>query len=418
MRRLNILRLLLAIVACSAFVAPSARAQAGPRPIGAGAFPVSFTHASAWFAQAADANRKAVILLVYFEGRAGWHNQDTDFKWQVNGSPATIQMSVGNIKIDVKYMSNTADVEIQGTKHNLSNSNVFVVKGIDSASPEVKALGIHDLSFGGDDIPAVALLRRNPNVWAALTGRPSREHFRSRASTISREVLAWDEEGLHLLLTANPASERRACELFRQAASKGYAPSQYRLGYCYQSGSGVDQNLSTANEWYVKAAKQGHVDAQYKLGYSYQVGRGVPIDLDSALQWYKKAAENGDSEALYNVGMMVASGQGAKADTGEAFGWFLKSALCGEPAAQFEVARRLRDGDGVTKDLIASYGWLLILGFQRESFAPENWEQIKSLTSSVESQLDGTAKAAAEKQAHDWLTTIAQHEMEKFALQE
>lgn len=418
MRLLNILRLLLAIAAYSAFLAPSVRAQAGPRPIGAGSFPVSFTHASAWFAQAADANRKTVILLVYFEGHAGWHNQDTDFKWQVNGSPATIQMSVGNIQIDVRYLSSTADVEIQGTKQNLSNSNVFVVKDIDSTSPEVKALGIHDLSFGEDDIPAVALLRRDPDVWAALTGRSSREHFRGRASNINREVLAWDDEGLRLLLTANPKSERRACELFRQAAATGYGPSQYRLGYCYQTGRGVNQNLSTANEWYERAAKQGHVDAQYKLGYSYQVGRGVPIDLRSALQWYTKAAENGDPEALYNVGMMYGTGQGAKADAGEAFGWLLKSALRGESAAQFELARRLRDGDGVTKDPIASYGWLFILGFQRESFAPADWEQIKSLTNSVEIHLDRAAKAAAEKQAHDWLTTIAQHEMEKFALQE
>jgi TPR repeat protein len=418
MRRLNTVPLFLAVVACSAFLALCVRAQAGPRPIGAGAFPVSFTHASAWFAQSADANRKAVILLVYFEGAAGWHNQDTDFKWQVNESPATIQMSVGNIRIDVKYFSNTSDVEIQGTKQNLSNSNVFVVKAIDSTSPEVKALGIHDLSFGRDDIPAVALLRRDPDVWAALTGRSSSEHFRTRASNINREVLAWDEEGLRLLLTANPESERRACGLFRQAASKGYAPSQYRLGYCYQSGSGVDQNLSTANEWYERAAKQGHVDAQYKLGYSYQVGRGVPINLDSALQWYKKAAENGDSDALFDVGMIYATGQGAKADNGEAYGWFLKSALRGEPAAQFEIARRLKDGDGVTKDTIASYGWLFILGLQRERFAPADWEQIKTLTDSVESQLDRNTKAAAEKQAHDWLTTIAQHEMEKFALQE
>jgi hypothetical protein len=72
----------------------------------------------------------------------------------------------------------------------------------------------------------------------------------------------------------------------------------------------------------------------------------------------------------------------------------------------------------VTKDLIASYGWLSILGLQQESFAPADWEQIKSSTNSVESQLNESAKAAAGKQAHDRLTTIAQHEMERFALQE
>jgi TPR repeat protein len=403
---------------CIYFLAALAQLnQPGPRAIGAGAFPVSFTHASAWFADRADANQKVVTLLVYFEGSAGWQNQQTDFKWEVNQSPAKIEMSVGKIEIRVKYWSESGDVEIHGTKYKLSASNVFLVEGIDGPKPLVRALGIQDLSFSPDEIPPVALLRRNPDVWAAVSGRPPSEHSKSRSSNASEGAVAWDTEGLRLLQMGNAEADRKACELFRRAALKGYAGSQYRLGYCYESGRGVDQNFSTANDWYEKAANQGYVDAQYKLGHSYRVGRGVSIDLAVALEWYKKAAKNGDPDALHNVGWMYATGQGSKANGEEACRWFLEAAKHGETSAQFEVARRLRDGDGVAKDLTGSYSWLLVLQAQEKAFAPDAWVEIKETMKSVEGQLDKPATEEAGKQAHDLLATVAKHEIEGFARQ-
>ncbi|MEQ1353743.1 MAG: tetratricopeptide repeat protein [Candidatus Acidiferrum sp.] len=393
------------------------RNEAGPRPIGAGAFPVSFTHASAWFAGRADAKQKVVTLLVYFEGAAGWQDQPTDFKWEVNQSPAKIDMSVGKIQIHIKYWSDTDDVEIQGTKYKLLTSNVFLVEGIDRPNPSVRALGIQDLSFSPDDIPPVTLLKRNPDVWAALSGRPAREHVKSRNANASAEVVTWDTEGLRLLLTEKPEAERKACGLFRQAALIGYAGSQYRLGYCYETGRGVDQSFSTANEWYEKAANQGFVDAQYKLGHSYRVGRGVPIDLAVALQWYKKAAENGDRDALHNVGWMYATGQGPETNAEEAYRWFLESAKHGELNAQFEVSRRLKDGDGVAKDLTASYSWLLVLQAQEKTISPDEWVKVKETMKSVESQLDAPAAEKAREQAHDLLGTIAKNDLEGFSRQ-
>lgn len=389
----------------------------GPHATGAGAFPVSFTHSSAWFAHQADNEKKVVTILVYFQGDAGWHNQGTNFKWDVNQSPATIQMSVGKVEIRVKYWPDSSEVEIQGAKCLLSNSNVFVVEGIDRPNPLVKPLGIHDLTFAADEVPAIALLQRNPRVWAALTGRSPREHFRSGSAMAEKDIVALDEGGLRLLLTGTPDDERKGCELFRRAAVKGYAGSQYRLGLCYETGRGVEQSFSTANEWYEKAANQGHVDAQYKLGHSNRVGRGVPINLPVALQWYKKAAQNGDREAMNNIGWLCATGQGVEASPEDAYRWLLKAAQFGEKGAQFETGRRLRDGDGVPKDLIGSYAWLLVLRAQQTNFAPDEWEKMKAVITSVETQLDRAATAKAELKARDWLTMIAKHEMESFARQ-
>ncbi|HXN98313.1 MAG TPA: tetratricopeptide repeat protein [Candidatus Acidoferrales bacterium] len=416
MRALNFTKCLGAASACLLILTALAQAnESGPRPIGAGAFPVSFTLASAWFADHADAKRKNVTLLVYFEGTAGWQHQPTKFNWVVNQSPANIQMSVGKTEILVRYWSDSGDVEIQGTKVNLSGGNVFLVRGIDSAKPLVKALGTQDLSFSVDENPPVALLKRSPDVWAALSGKPASEHSKSRSPSASAEVVAWDTEGLRLLLTENPDSQHKACELFRQAALKGYAGSQYRMGYCYQTGKGVEQNFTTANEWYEKAGNQGFVDAQYKLGHSYRVGRGTPIDLATALEWYKKAANNGDGEAMQNVGWMYATGQGTKADAGEAYHWLLEAAKHGQTGAQFEVARRLKDGDGVTKNLTDSYGWLLVLLAQEKNFQPDSLTQIKEMVKSMESQLDKPAKEKAQVQCQDLLTTISRNDLDGLA---
>ncbi len=413
-------RIIWATVAIASMFLSSTAAQTPakfPRPIGAGSFPVTFTCASVWFAHHADDNQKLVTMMVYMNGRAGWNREATDFKWEVAGDPATIAMSVGATKIRVKYSASTGSLEIQGSNYNLASSNVFVVEGIDGTKARVKALGIHDLSFAGDDVPALALLRRDADVWAAVSGRSPDEHARKRNANVPEKLVMWDAEGLQLLLTGKAEAEKQGCELFRRAAFEGYSASQYRLGYCYESGRGEVQSFSTANDWYEKAAEQGHVDAQYKLGHSYRVGRGTPINLPLALEWYKKAAGNGDADALNNVGWMYATGQGLDAKSQEACRWFVEAAKHGDMGSQFEVSRRLREGDGIDKNMVGAYEWLLVLQAQETDVPAEDWKQIKSAIESVASKLDKAAVATAQAEAQDLLATISKNQMESFARQ-
>jgi TPR repeat protein len=389
-----------------------------PRPIGAGSFPVTFGCASAWFAHHADDNQKLVTMIVYMNGDAGWNRKATDFKWKVSGDPATIEMSVGATNIRIQYSASTGIVEIQGSKYDLAKSNVFVTEGIDTSQPEVKPLGIHDLSFAGDDVPALALLRRDADVWAAVSGRSADEHVKNRNANLREKLVAWDTEGLRLLLTGKPDAQKQGCELFRRAALEGDAASQYRLGYCYESGKGEEQSFSTANDWYEKAAKQGHVDAQYKLGHSYRVGRGTPINLPLAMEWYKKAAANGDSDALNNVAWMYSTGQGVEANSQEAYRWFVEAGKHGDTSSQFEVSRRLREADGVENNLVAAYAWLLILQAQQGDFAAEDWKQIKPVIEAVANKLDKGAIAMAEAEAEGLLATISNNQMQNFARHE
>lgn len=409
-------RIAISIVWCFSLLSSSEASVSGVRAVGAGAFPLSFTDASAWFADQSNETSKSLIALFYFQGSPGWLSENTDFKWRLGQSVATIDMTVGSVPIHVIYRQDTDEIELLGKRYSRASDNVFLIIHIDSSSPTVLALGSHNLTFKPDEVPSIALLRRDPDVWASVTGKAPSDHPRARL-TASSQVLEWDAEGLRLLETGQPEQERRGCELFRRAAQTEYAPSQYRLGYCYESGKGVEQSFSKANDWYLKAGEQGFIDAQYKLGHSFRTGRGTPIDLATALKWYKKAASAGDRDALHNVGWMYATGQGTKVDQAEAYRWFLEGAKQGDPGSQFEVARRLKDGDGIQKDPKLAYSWLLVLNAQKSDFPPEDWKQIQSVMTSLEGELDIEAKKIAKENAQSWMGVIAKADMERYSRQ-
>ncbi len=397
----------LAILVFTCLLQPTAWAQTAsprPRPAGAGGFPVSFTHASAWFVDQADDNAKHLPILVYFEGEPLWHERTTNFRWELNQSPATIEMTVGRTQIVVSYWWGEETAEILGSKFSLASANVFLVEGVDGTSPLVIPLGYLPLSFAPRDNPAIVLLQRIPELRAAL----AHQAFEKPANTPAQdEMIDWDREGLRLLASNHADEQREACDLFARAAARGYAKSQYRLGYCYERGAGRDQDFVVANHWYEKAARQGHVDAQYKLGHSYRVGRGTEVDLSKSIRWYRMAAENNDAEAQHNLGSMYATGAGVQRDPKEAFSWFLRAAQNGEAGSQFEVARRLDEGDGVTADPAASYVWLLVLKAQKRDFAPDAWQTIQEFLGRIEKKLDASSRAEAEVESNELLRKLA-----------
>ena len=63
-----------------------------------------------------------------------------------------------------------------------------------------------------------------------------------------------------------PVDYEEAFKWFKLAAGQGHPGAQHYLGYCYDEGKGVEQNLQLAVEWYTKAAEQGHETAQNNLG--------------------------------------------------------------------------------------------------------------------------------------------------------
>lgn len=399
----GVLAALSLLVALSAPLGERFVEAARPAPVGAGGYPVTPMHAAAWFGEQAGPSSKTLALIVYFEGTPGWHDQLTNFTWDLSAMPARIDMKVGTVPIHIEYWATTSTIQLLGKKFTADATNVFLVRNVDSASPSVMPLGRHDLRFASRDNPALVLLRRAARVRNALIGegdggRPQR---RPQAG-VSAEIIALDARGLELMYENNREDDRQACEHFRQAAERGYAASQYRLGYCYESGRGVTQDHAKANEWYLKAAGQGYVHAQYKLGHSFRVGRGAPVDLAKALSWYTKAAEQGDAEAQYNVALLYASGQGTAPDIKNALLWYRKAADQDMAAAQYELAIRYRDGNGTPRDLVESYKWLLVLRSHRRNLPAADWQAVESATRGTEARTTQEQKTRAQVLAREW----------------
>ncbi|KAF9098660.1 hypothetical protein BGX29_007503 [Mortierella sp. GBA35] len=131
-------------------------------------------------------------------------------------------------------------------------------------------------------------------------------------------------------------------ELFTQAAGLGYAPSQFKLGHCYEYGAltcPVDPRRSIA--WYTRAAEQGDAESELGLSGWYLTGaEGVLKQSDTeAYLWARKAADKGLARAEYAVGYYSEVGIGVKQDLEEARRWYLRSAAQGNNRAK----KRLTD---------------------------------------------------------------------------
>lgn len=128
-----------------------------------------------------------------------------------------------------------------------------------------------------------------------------------------------------------------AYDLFYRAAQLGYAPSQYKLGLCYEYGLlnlPIDPRRSIA--WYTKAAEQGDPEAELALSGWYLTGAdSVLVQSDTeAYLWARKAADKGLGKAEYAVGYYIENKIGSVNETQEeAKKWYMRAATQGNKRA-------------------------------------------------------------------------------------
>lgn len=78
-------------------------------------------------------------------------------------------------------------------------------------------------------------------------------------------------------------------------AERGDAEAQYHVARIYANGmSGVDTDFALAAQWYQRAADQKFASAQQELGYMYERGLGVTQDLKLALNLQRQASGLGE----------------------------------------------------------------------------------------------------------------------------
>ena len=99
-----------------------------------------------------------------------------------------------------------------------------------------------------------------------------------------------------------------AIKKWRRAAEAGQAQAAYSLGGAHEHGDHgphCTKDLQMATEHYLEAAKKGHAAAQYRLGVLYSRGRGVPLDLDEAKRWLRSAAEQHHEKAREKLSGLI-----------------------------------------------------------------------------------------------------------------
>ena len=140
--------------------------------------------------------------------------------------------------------------------------------------------------------------------------------------------------------------------------------AQFRVGFRYLYGIGVDEDKKKALDFLEKAAEQGHVDAQHELDkqkdvpealykeglrYLYGIG-GVDEDKEKALDFLEKAANKGDVNAQVELARQL---EDSKPE--EALKRYSIAAYKGHTEARHWLARRMLYGIGMPKNELKAH---------------------------------------------------------------
>ena len=131
-------------------------------------------------------------------------------------------------------------------------------------------------------------------------------------------------------------------ENYERAAKAGNLSAQNRLGIIAEEN---ENDIETANAWYLKAAESGFDWAQYNLADNLEDAG----DATGAIEWYTKAADQGLAKAQNRLGV-IAGGLG---NAELAKSWYLKAADSGLDWAQLNLADNLRKSG----DIQNAMGW-------------------------------------------------------------
>lgn len=164
----------------------------------------------------------------------------------------------------------------------------------------------------------------------------------------------------------------------RDRGNAGDTNAQYALGFAYENGSRVQQDLAEAVRWYQRAAALGNVYGQFLVAVAYARGKIVPQDVARAAHWYQKAAEQGHPSAQYNLAAMYANGVGVDKDDTEAVRWYRACAEQDDTAAQCILFEFYSEGRGVPRDDIEALKWITLAArsediWEDDEYVPEGF---------------------------------------------
>ena len=188
----------------------------------------------------------------------------------------------------------------------------------------------------------------------------------------SQPLLASDREerlnaGLAALKREHYATALRS---WLPLAEAGDPEAQANVGYMYEEGLGVSQQLDVAVGWYEKAAASGSMQANHNLGMIFAEGKGAPQSWVRALRYFEEAA-NDIPASRYMIGYTYFQGEGNIQNRPRAFREFMDAALDGYADAQYMIAFMYLDGSGIPKQPIQAYVWARLAHDNNQSQAAE-----------------------------------------------
>jgi len=193
--------------------------------------------------------------------------------------------------------------------------------------------------------------------------------------------------------SAGPAPAKGAAPIDRvvRLANAGNPTALTILGLRAADGTnGATVNLPDAVKFLTQAADKGQAVAQYRLGTLYERGQGVAADGTKAVHWYGLAAAQGNRKAMHNLAVAHASGIGGKKNMPEAARWFAKAASLGLSDSQFNLAVLYERGDGVPQSLVDAYKWYSIAAATGDA-------ESKARMGVLQTQLSDADRAAANR---------------------
>jgi localization factor PodJL len=183
--------------------------------------------------------------------------------------------------------------------------------------------------------------------------------------------------------TPAPSADR-----VQQLANQGNTLALTILGFRAVDGTdGVTVNLPDAIKYLTQAADKGQAVAQYRLGTLYEHGQGVAADPAKAAHWYELSAAQGNRKAMHNLAVFYA----AKRNMPDAARWFAKAASLGLSDSEFNLAVLYERGDGVPQSLVDAFKWYSIAAAAGDA-------ESKARVSVLRTQLSEADKAMAAKE--------------------
>ena len=141
---------------------------------------------------------------------------------------------------------------------------------------------------------------------------------------------------------------KKAVDLFRSSAEKGFAPAQNLYSTFLYAGEVVSKDEKEALRWLKNAADNGDADAQFMYGSKFENGEdGLPQNDALAANWYSKSAEQGYAMGQFHFGLLVFEGRGRQKNEEEGLRWVGMAAKQGDEYHQqiFEELNRVSNVD-------------------------------------------------------------------------